>query len=801
MRHVSFSDVNKRLKGLSIINSASSKTGIFSERARTINANIIRATDIKRYIESVATDNKAIVSFGNVLDLFDALTEVGTISDISKYGHYIAENVTHRVRDAKATESLVKRRLTVLQNKLKTSTTPTNSNSSTNNTKNKAIQTAYESMLESLIIYANCDRMLENYNRISKRFNLEAVITENTKANGVYDTIIELCNRVDTYDMPTIVKFNTVIETAFYGFESNSIEYNKSEILQAACDYFLFKENGLANCKEILDATLFYDKDEDTNGVDVLTEDEPEDNSKTPSVDDMIRSKFASDSNSSIRENVEFSEIFEKFKKEELEKEHPENKLRGLITKLYSRNVNSIVNETPDLLRWIRSFFIIGTMAVPFIGPILGIISYIADRFIQLNVDAEEAKKMAAAFGNEINKTNTKLESITDPDEKDRLEKYIKALEQARDKISMYQMEITDDFEIDEKYEKYEPVSKSSTNDLFGDEEGEEFNLDIDEDFGDIDFEFNESLQLMNKYINNSNTLFVTEDFIYSLPKKVNNEVLIDIAECAKLFPEEFYIESLKEGINDELSRLRKDSSISVLAKYEKSNLLEGALEILSNTQISGKEISNIKKSNIILASLIEMYEAINIIRSTYGNDYKETVLEASFGNALKVASMKLKNAFNNLSVKEKSISKSIDLGVNNFKKGVERSLTNDNRESIIKGSILPSASKVIKLGIVNAGVSVFIHPILAVIGTLGYLGCSAKFKHKERQMLLDEIEIEIEMCEKYIQIAEQKNDMKALKQLLITKRDLERQRQRIKYKMKVELGQKYYDPKNVGDR
>ena len=152
------------------------------------------------------------------------------------------------------------------------------------------------------------------------------------------------------------------------------------------------------------------------------------------------------------------------------------------------------------------------------------------------------------------------------------------------------------------------------------------------------------------------------------------------------------------------------------------------------------------------------------------------------------------------MSDKEKSISKSIDVGLNNLSKSAERSLTNDNRESVIKGSILPSASKIIKLGIVNAGLLAFGQPIAAVIATLGYLGCSAKYKNKERQMLIDELEIELEMCEKYISLAEQKNDMKALKDLLSTKRELQRQLQRIKYKMHVELGKKYYDPKHIGE-
>ena len=63
--------------------------------------------------------------------------------------------------------------------------------------------------------------------------------------------------------------------------------------------------------------------------------------------------------------------------------------------------------------------------------------------------------------------------------------------------------------------------------------------------------------------------------------------------------------------------------------------------------------------------------------------------------------------------------------------------------------------------------------------------------------MVIDEIEIELKMCEKYIEIAESKNDMKALKKLLTIQRELERQRQRIKYNMKIKFGQKYYDSTN----
>ena len=178
----------------------------------------------------------------------------------------------------------------------------------------------------------------------------------------------------------------------------------------------------------------------------------------------------------------------------------------------------------------------------------------------------------------------------------------------------------------------------------------------------------------------------------------------------------------------------------------------------------------------------------------TYNNS--NPVLEAFNFNALNVAGLKLRNSLTKMSDKERAVSKSLDVGMNNFKKGIERALTNDNREAIIKGSILPSFSKIVKLAIVNAGLVALGQPVVAVIGTIAYFAMSSKFKAKERQMVVDELEIELDMCERYINIAESKNDMVALRQLLTTKKELQRQLQRIKYKMKVDFGQKYYDAK-----
>ena len=123
--------------------------------------------------------------------------------------------------------------------------------------------------------------------------------------------------------------------------------------------------------------------------------------------------------------------------------------------------------------------------------------------------------------------------------------------------------------------------------------------------------------------------------------------------------------------------------------------------------------------------------------------------------------------------------------------------MTNDRRDAIIKGSVIPSASKVIKGAIMAGAAWLVLGPAVAVIGVLGYLGVSKKLNDKQRKALIDEIEIELKMCQKYIDLAESKNDLKALKKLYTIQRELEKQRGRIKYRI-AQKGERYHDPEKL---
>ena len=171
--------------------------------------------------------------------------------------------------------------------------------------------------------------------------------------------------------------------------------------------------------------------------------------------------------------------------------------------------------------------------------------------------------------------------------------------------------------------------------------------------------------------------------------------------------------------------------------------------------------------------------------------------MEMDFTNSIKLAVKQLKANAVKLKDKDKQISSSIDVAANNTAKSIENALMNGNREAVIKGSMIPSASKCIKAAIM-AGVAWAVNPAVAVIGAIGAFACSKKLQKKERQLVLDDIEIELKMCERYLRQAEDEGDMKKVRQIEIIQRNLERQKQRIQYKMVVIYNQRVPDVESV---
>jgi hypothetical protein len=257
----------------------------------------------------------------------------------------------------------------------------------------------------------------------------------------------------------------------------------------------------------------------------------------------------------------------------------------------------------------------------------------------------------------------------------------------------------------------------------------------------------------------NNDSIDAVTDFSITVPVILEKNKLCEVLTD--------YREQLRETAKDVNDYIRIDCLNDNIHKLSESNMIY-------NTANSTRDVAG------YLSFLNEM------VKMNGSPDY---VLEMNFTNTLKIAINNLKKTALKLSDKEKQASNTIDVSVNNVAKGIEKAMMNDNREAVIRGSVIPSASKCIKIAI-TLGVAWAVQPAVAVIGAIGGLACSKKMQSKERQLALDDIEIELKMCERYLKKAEEEDDMQKIRQLEIIQRNLQRQQQRIKYRMQIVYNQ-----------
>ena len=163
--------------------------------------------------------------------------------------------------------------------------------------------------------------------------------------------------------------------------------------------------------------------------------------------------------------------------------------------------------------------------------------------------------------------------------------------------------------------------------------------------------------------------------------------------------------------------------------------------------------------------------------------------------NDLKVAWTGVKSKLKSLSAKEKEFSRDLDMEFNHICKSIESGLSTDHREEIITGQVKRSLSKSIKILITWAGIGATVGtasggfalaPIgaatAAVLGPVVMWAKSAYTSRKEKLLILDEIDIELQVLEREIQRAESSGSVKKYRALLTIQKNLQRRRQEIYY-------------------
>lgn len=702
------SEVRKRKSGLS---STTISEGL-------INVNTVQQKLLKKYNSNDAflvlsdwrsLDENTEIAVSKLFELFDVICENDTPQNITQAANTISSNITSKVRDANKLQYLVKRRLGALKTKI--STKQQNSiadmhnsvtdkvgeikkqipgvsgNMSATDRHKEIISAAQESsalagynhILETCKMLIQCDRVLNNNDRLSKRFNFDKMITNSyITEDNLGDMIKGLCSLIDTYDVPFKIKYNVALENILYLFDNNGLEYTRKEIVSNVTDYFLEVNSSyskdididadvkftkiLEDMNYIIENNKFYD-DLDTEEISHFISkgageaqydlffDNSDDTFRVDYNDARSVSELLTEANKTLnpksKKTTVIKDILNKFK---TIPNKSEEAIKTTINTVMTRGKDNIVEEeaSENLLQWGLSIAVLCTAAS--FSLLLGMVAGLTLILINRHLERKETAKHIKAYKKAIASAEKKKENAKSEKEKERLTQYISKMQDGLYKLESWERGLYTKDEL----EKKEEDEKSSTSDSSSED----------------DFDF-----------------------------------------------------TLESGVIHELS----------------------------------------------------------------------------FVNNLRLQSERLKKGLTNLSDKERTMSRTLDFNINQLREKVERSVSRDDREAVVRDQLLPSCSKIIKLAI-TTGLSWMVSPVLAVIVLMGSFVLSAKYRAKERQIVLDEIDTELEMTERYIRIAEEKNDMKALRNLLTIKKSLQRQRDRLKYKIAIEYNENLPDRNSSDD-
>ena len=414
-------------------------------------------------------------------------------------------------------------------------------------------------------------------------------------------------------------------------------------------------------------------------------------------------------------------------------------RFKRALYRIYRKSPENIIDDTPNILGTIRAVFILGTFAVPVIGPVLAIVTAFVDHLIQSHINVKESAKLAKALRNEMEKVDKDIDK--GKGDKEDLKRYKKCLEKCVDKVEAYYDSLTDD-----------SIAGGEDDDLWGD---------------DIDFDLE------------SSNLFNRANLISYVMEKYESNIIEEAAKFINENKDNFTTDACRE-----LLYLVKEMGLCS-EEYFYDRLEKNVTTVMSMNYCSYAE-STVKSMDDIQCWHINDLRDLELITQFYAIEAVDQIIHEEFNlNNLKLVVQNFKKTVKDLSMKEKSMWQTIDAHMSGFMKAIEKSMTSNRREAIIKGSIIPSFSKCLKTAMVIGG-AVFVNPILGLITALGIYGSSKALNARERQLIFDEIETELKVIDKQIQLADNDGDIKQYRFLLQYQKKLERERQRIKYGMKV---------------
>lgn len=724
-------------------------------------------------------------------------------------------------------------------------------------------EAAYKGCYEALSDSAAIDRMLNNHNLLSKRFDVNGYIIEHQFYNVEDVTATQLCEWIDTYDMPAKHKVSIALEEAAYLFGKSGLEYDMSKVVQSVVEYFLLTKT--AN-SDTIKTSLLENRFISTHDVHSV---------------DYLFNEIQSDDVQSVIDQCKKDDRFN------------DGMFKSAINKIYARDAASIINDTPNVLRWIRKMVVMSTLGL---NVVLGAVALIADQYIQMKMDRKQTDRILRNFNQEKEATQKAIDKESDEERKRNLQKYMDSIDEAISKINVYKDtlytydEISKQSEIEQEAASSVPVTLDEFSNFKFDKiaktaddasnyikktyskkpgkiqykpESMKFKDALAEGFKSISSHFTEALidsninifdavlatfnvseakadeifgfvtglteDVANRYENGTIKLYTnTSGGMCEIHMVDSTPVMLTESEMEKYgdYFNKFELTTVKEMLHltKMIDAYVQCDPENILRDLCESNLgFEEAYTIMDIYKYSG-----ILDEDAVWDKLVEKYTHKNYDSNNYqmvNENTRMNNLEYEFNGDLpfdieleacqlmrgilnesldmsgvKVALQGMKSKVKNLSVKEKEMSRDMDVAASGFMRSVENALTNNRREAIIKGSIIPSFSKCIKTAIAGAGIAAIVNPTCAVISLMGMLATSRYLNNRERMLLLDEIEVELKVVDKELQMAESEGDMQKYRKLLTYQKKLKKEDFKLRYNISRKMGKDYITKKGDQD-
>lgn len=696
---------------------------------------------------------------------------------------------------------------------------------------------------------ALAERIIKNQNMLCKRFNVDKIVKENMYNPDLI--VSELCELIDTYNVPDHYKYNVALENIIYSMVKNGIDVDDTRVVSSITEYFMYRDMNISdekykNYQDVL-ANNYINK---SLGKDALIEAVLH-NSPT-AYRDLTESLLESSSDSFITEyfldkaldihteadaaeymeeveayakrevleikdeailyrsidniprysdvsrdfiNIKKSNIFDKEKFDKLctldgiiddteaicekdkydifnkesyrtitfeadtsdieeliakykaDQDKSPSKIKNFFIKLHTKSPEVIIDDLPDVMAFARAGILLAVATITPVGPIvagvLGLISWL----ISKKINDKEANRLLLSIRSEKKKIQSKIEKSSNEKKTKQLEEYLDCLKKCEDKVESY-------------LDSIEDADHS-------DPDNDDDDLDFDMDFENAFMNLTQAAIVSESLINtNMNSI----KWIPLITKGGKVNILYEISDLIlkSSIPLDEYMAELRKAKETVISE-----SYTGYDKRIVNTAIDAEIYRLSSIKEDSYRIRNIFEEDIANQALLEM-------------SYQ--VIQEKFSlNTVKLALQNAKAKLKELNTKQKSLWQSVDAQGSGLVKSIEKAMTSDRREAIIKGSIIPSFSKCIKGAIALAGTGIIFGPTGALIAAIGGLATSKVLNDRERKLLFDEIDTELKVVEKQIEIAQNDGDMNQYRFLLNYQKKLTREYQRIKYGFKVQ--------------